>query len=515
MVQVTHTGLEPTSLTAIQQNMTGPMPDFVEVPEDELAEFLLEHPAKSDVLLIGEHTGNPIKIAQAAHAVDNQLSIIIINDEGSYRKIKQALLFTPFIGNTVQCVSNILEKGLATLTENSATRTQQRRSYARLQSAPIMTGQNNHIYESVRSGFLDKFLEGAPIGAVLMSQEGLVLAINRYATQILLKTEKETLGNPFAALFPERLQAEISTFISQCAARTLTRTFERILNKQTQHLEIRVTSIAANENLKYIIGIISDQSDKIEAQKRIEKQLQEQAQTNESLKRVNADLDAFVYTASHDLRAPISNIEGLVKLLEQRVDTSLPQVAPILSMIKVSIDRFQDTIKDLTDVALIQKNQDTEEAIINIKDIVEEVKFLIGGMIVSSEARITVETDSCQQIRFSRTNFKSIVYNLLTNAIKYHSPDRSPIIRIRTEKADNDILLSVEDNGLGIPDDKREKVFTMFKRLHKHVEGTGIGLFIVKRIIDNTGGRIDVESIPGQGTTFKILLKQRPLEQHP
>lgn len=510
MVQITHTGLEPSSLTAIQQNITGVVPDFVEVYENELAEFLLTHPAKSDVLLIGEKTGNPIKIAQAAHAADNQLSIIIINDEGSYRRIKQALLFTPFIGNTVQCVSNTLKNGLASITESSLTRTQQRRSYARLQSAPIKIGQNTHIYESIRSEFLDKFLEGAPIGAVLLSQEGLVLAINRYATHILLKTEKETLGHPFAALFPEQLQTEINSFISQSSSQTLTQTFERKPDNQIQHLEIRVASISASEKLKYIIGIINDHTDKIEAQKRIEKQLQELAQTNESLKRVNADLDAFVYTASHDLRAPISNIEGLIKLLEERVDISLPKVASIFSMIKISIDRFQDTIKDLTDVALIQKNQEADEAIIDIKAIIEEVKSLIGGMIVSSEAKIIVEAESCRQIRFSRTNFKSIIYNLLTNAIKYRSPERSPIIRICTKKTEKDIILSVEDNGLGIADDKRDKIFTMFQRLHTHIEGTGIGLFIVKRIIDNSGGRVDVESTPGLGTTFKIHLPQKP-----
>lgn len=516
MAQIIYTGLESTSLSVIRENISDPAYNFVEIFENDLAKHLLQHAAKPDVLLIGEKTGNPIKTAQTAYALDNQLSMVMINDESSYRRIKQALLFTPFIGNTVQCVSNSLEKGLASITESSVIRTQQRRSYARLQSTPIRTGQNTHVYESIKAEFLDKFMEGAPIGAVLMTQEGLVLAINRYATHILAKTEKETLGNSFAALFPESLQQEITTFIRQNAANTLTRTFERKTNDQTQYLEIRVASIAANEKLRYIIGIINDHTDKIEAQQRIEKQLKELAQTNQSLKQVNNDLDTFVYTASHDLKAPITNIEGLVNLLEHRVDTSLPQVASILSMIKVSINRFQDTIKDLTDVALIQKNHESDEGIIDIEAIIEEVKSLIRGMIVSSGARITVEVKGCPQIRFSKTNFRSIIYNLLTNAIKYCSPERPPIIHVKAEKANDErVLLTVQDNGLGIAEDKQEKIFTMFRRLHTHVEGTGIGLFIVKRIIDNSDGKIEVESSPGEGTTFKIFLNQQPVSPAP
>lgn len=508
MGQIIYTGILNTSLAAIQQNMALPGHDFVEIAEDQLSEFLLKHPAQSEIILIGEKVGNPIKMAQAVHAIDQQLSIIIINDEGSFKKIKQALLFTPFIGNSVQCISNTVAQGLGAITEHSIARTQQRRSFARLQGTPVSIAPNVHIYENIKSEFLDKFLEGAPIGAVLMSQEGLVLAINRYATQILQKTEKEILGNPFATLFPEQMQEEINTFIREGFIQDPIQTFNRKLNGRKQYLETRVASMAANENLQYKIGIISDRTDKIVSQQQIEKQLKELAQTNESLKRANTDLDAFVYTASHDLKAPISNIEGLVGLLEKKLDKTEPQAAHIFSMVKTCIDRFQKTIKDLTDVTLIQRNQESDETVIEVKTIIEEVKSMIRGMIESSGAQIILETESFPQIRFSRTNFRSIIYNLLTNAIKYQSPERRPIIRIRVEQADKDALLMVEDNGIGFPADKKEKIFTMFKRLHTHVEGTGIGLFIVKRIIDNTGSRIEVNSTPGIGTTFKIYLRQ-------
>lgn len=505
--KVIYTGVEQKSLTAIQENMALPTHDFIEVPEDQLQDFLLQYQEQSEALLIGENVGNPIRIAQATHALDNQLSIIIINDESSHHKIKHALLFTPFIGNTVQCLSNNIGIGLAAVTQDSIIRTRQRRSYSRMQGAPVKVGPDTHIYENIKAEFQDKFLEGAPIGAILMNQEGLVLAMNQYATQILLKTEKETLGNPFASLFPEHLQEEVNTFIRQNLSQVSIQTFERKLHNNAQYLELRLSHITANESLRYKIGIISDHTDKIVAQQRIEKQLQELAQTNESLKRANTDLDSFVYTASHDLKAPISNIEGLINLVARKVDKNAPQVESIFSMINTCITRFQDTIQDLTNVTLIQKNQEAEASLIDVNPIIKEVKSLIRGMIVSSDAQIIIETDGCPQIRFSRTNFRSIIYNLMSNAIKYHSPERRPLIRISIEKIEDEVLLKVEDNGLGFPADKKEKIFTMFKRLHKHVEGTGMGLFIVKRIVDNSGGRVEVESNPASGTTFSIYLK--------
>ncbi len=102
---------------------------------------------------------------------------------------------------------------------------------------------------------------------------------------------------------------------------------------------------------------------------------------------------------------------------------------------------------------------------------------------------------------------RSIFYNLISNALKYRHPERNPVVDLKTEQLDDGILLTVKDNGLGISDANKEKVFSMFKRLHDHVEGSGVGLYIVKRIVTNAGGRIELESKLEEGTTFKIFLK--------
>ena len=111
------------------------------------------------------------------------------------------------------------------------------------------------------------------------------------------------------------------------------------------------------------------------------------------------------------------------------------------------------------------------------------------------------------EIFYARKNLRSILYNLLSNAIKYRSPDRPLLVRIRTEQVGPETVLSVQDNGLGIRPHQLHKLFSMFTRLHSHVEGTGIGLYMIKRIIENNGGTIEVESEIEAGTRFTVRFK--------
>jgi PAS domain S-box-containing protein len=244
----------------------------------------------------------------------------------------------------------------------------------------------------------------------------------------------------------------------------------------------------------------------ITPQKKIEEELKEK---NTELTKINSDLDNFIYTASHDLKAPVSNIEGLIEYLKEAIKNKEEEESEtILKMIDKSISRFKTTILDLTEISKANNDHEEDLHLINCEQIIEDVKFVIGDKIRKSDAKITLDIKTCDYIHFSRKNFKSIIYNLLSNAIKYQHPDRRPEILIRTEKsAGGWMILSVTDNGLGIKNSYLPKLFTMFKRFHDHVEGSGIGLYIIKRIIDNAGGKIEVESEQGKGSTFRIFLK--------
>jgi PAS domain S-box-containing protein len=228
---------------------------------------------------------------------------------------------------------------------------------------------------------------------------------------------------------------------------------------------------------------------------------------NTELTAINNDLDNFIYTASHDLKAPISNIEGLLNTMKDIVESDKFQkshLLPIASMMEHSVNRFKTTIKDLSEITKVQKNVGEEIEKVYFEDIFEEVKATIAELIKGSGSKIITEFTLQDGIYFSKKNMRSILYNLTSNAIKYRSSERPSEIFIKTEVIDNQVLLSVKDNGLGLPAKNQDKIFKMFKRLHDHVEGTGVGLYIVKRIVDNAGGRIEVESLEGEYSIFKI-----------
>jgi PAS domain S-box-containing protein len=228
---------------------------------------------------------------------------------------------------------------------------------------------------------------------------------------------------------------------------------------------------------------------------------------NEELLRINNDLDSFVYTASHDLKSPIANLEGLATVLQESLGGKLNQEdLKVLHLLGLSVNKLKKTIADLTDITRVQKQLTERHEHLLFEEILEDVKADIESLVASSGGRVITEF-KMPEIVYARKNLRSILYNLLSNAIKYRSPDRPLLVRVRTKQVGTEIVFSVQDNGLGIKSQHLHKLFSMFTRLHNHVEGTGIGLYMIKRIIENNGGSIHVDSEIGKGTRFTVRFK--------
>ncbi|MFT2008142.1 PAS domain-containing sensor histidine kinase [Pontibacter sp. 13R65] len=508
MENILHLGLHSETLKLFQENWQKPPATFTKVDGPDLKQNL-DNLLPYGALLIGEEVANPIRVAQEAYALDKHISVLLINDGENHTKIKHALQFSPFIGPTVQSFSNRVGKQLLNIVADSIQRTNQRRSYARIKPA-AMPVQNLSVgaVEKVRVDYTAKVLEEAPIGAALVSNAGQLLTINAYAANLFNKSEKEILGSDFSGLFPEYQQAEIRQFVLDTYLTKPKQVFELQFSDKKRYLEIAVADISTEETSKYKIIILNNITSSVLAQKHTQAHLEQLEQLNANLKRVNDDLDTFVYTASHDLKSPILNIEGLVNLLEVGLGPAKTGVADELQHIKTSVQRFKRTVEDLTEVSKIQRSFDQKAELLNVAELVDEVKELIQHEIVASGAEVTLQCELAPSLHFPKRNFKSILYNLILNAIKYRSPDRQAHILISTATEQDHFVLRVQDNGLGIPAEKRQRVFELFKRMHSHVEGSGVGLYIVKRIIDNVGGSISIESEEQKGTTFKVTLKE-------
>ena len=236
---------------------------------------------------------------------------------------------------------------------------------------------------------------------------------------------------------------------------------------------------------------------------------EELGDTNQQLTRTNVDLDTFVYTASHDLRAPITNIEGLLQALLEELPPAhqVGNVAYILGLMHDSVDRFKLTIDHLTAGARLQKERGQPELPIDVGNIIRDVLLDLAPLLAETGGRFDVDVRACPKLVFSEKNLRSVVYNLLSNALKYHHPGREPLVRVHSYFEGEYVVLEVQDNGLGMDISAERPLFGLFQRYHTHVEGSGVGLYMVKKMAENAGGRIAVQSQVGIGSTFSVYFK--------
>lgn len=259
------------------------------------------------------------------------------------------------------------------------------------------------------------------------------------------------------------------------------------------------------------IGTYTDIHEHKLALERIDHGQRQLRDNNEQLTRVNVDLDNFIYTASHDLKAPISNIEGLLDalLLELPTDTVQREpVQPILALMQDSVNRFKRTIEHLTDVSKLQKEHGHPTEAVNLAAVIRDVCLDLDPLLQAAEARLEVDVQAAPTVTFSEKNLRSVVFNLISNAVKYRAPARVPHVRLHARLEEEFVVLEVEDNGLGLDAASEQKLFGMFQRFHDHVEGSGIGLYMVKKMVENAGGRIAVRSQLGVGTAFIVYFSR-------
>jgi signal transduction histidine kinase len=241
-------------------------------------------------------------------------------------------------------------------------------------------------------------------------------------------------------------------------------------------------------------------------EQRVEQRTAELHRILDDLKRSNEELDGFVYTASHDLRTPVINLQGLQHVLKRSLqNNTTTKQEEYLHLMDTSIVRLNRTITELADIAKItRENLQPED--LSLKAVLQDVLSDLSPLIERSQARI--ETDfELDQITYPFAHLRSVLYNLVSNAIKYQAPGRPPLVHIRSfRNAAGKSCLEVRDNGLGLEPKQVDGLFTMYKRHHTHVEGSGVGLTMIKRILENQGGSIDVSSRHGEGSTFMVEL---------
>lgn len=218
----------------------------------------------------------------------------------------------------------------------------------------------------------------------------------------------------------------------------------------------------------------------------------------------NNNLQQFSYTISHNLRGPVASLQGLFNLLNQEeLGTSNKE---LFNHFSSSIKALDGTIKDLSHIIELKNDVSSVRDRISLLAELNQIKTLLQREIIEQEVIITHEF-GVNEFESVKPMLHSILYNLISNAIKYRSYERPLVITLRSQQVGKQIQIDVQDNGLGIDLIKhKEKLFGLYKRFHTHTEGKGLGLFLVKLQVESLGGSIKVSSKPGVGTTFTILI---------
>jgi two-component system phosphate regulon sensor histidine kinase PhoR len=213
-------------------------------------------------------------------------------------------------------------------------------------------------------------------------------------------------------------------------------------------------------------------------------------------------------TISHDIKSPLTSLLLTIKELKKVPPEKSKQFQLLFKILENSVIKMEHIITDLTDNRKHKHKNRDEKELITFESILEDVRLLITGNIKKSEAVIKSKFN-VHEIRYSRSKLRSIIYNLVSNAVKFKSPHGTPEIFIKTTREKEYVVISVKDNGIGINKSDQGEVFSKYFRVENEVEGSGIGLYLVKENVTAQGGKIILKSQIGKGSEFKVYLKAK------
>lgn len=344
-------------------------------------------------------------------------------------------------------------------------------------------------------------LQEASFGGIGLHDQGLIIDCNQGLSAITGYTREELLGSDGIRLIaPEYRELVMNNILSgyekpydaEGIRKDGTRYSLEICGKNIPYKDrnIRVTEFRDITDRKLIEQKIIEQNARLQS-------------LMIDLRKKNDQLEEFTQIVSHNLRSPMGNMLTLITFMETaKTEEDREQY---MTYLKESSSKALTTLEELNEVLKLKQNENIEKQLLYFENVFNQVKAMISAKIAETSAEIRFDFSQAPSIHYPNIYLESIFLNLLTNALKYSDPGQRPVIDVKTYNRDNDILLEVSDNGLGINLERYgHQIFKLQKTFHKHPESRGIGLFMIKNQIEAMGGEISVESQEGIGTTFFV-----------
>lgn len=331
-----------------------------------------------------------------------------------------------------------------------------------------------------------------------------ILYINPAFTKLTGYNPEDVIGKT-ANVFMNRTSLK-SDFkrISQALKKKEEISFETInLNKNKEEYWANISMIPItnkdNEHSHWI-SIQRDISKEKEREKEREQLISELTQNNKDLKQ-------FSYITSHNLRAPLSNLTGLLNLIED-IQVEDEELKEIINGFSKSTNQLNETINDLVKVIIIKDSPSIDKEQVLIKDVFENIFNQLSFLISAKKPIIKMDFEKAETIFANKSYFESILLNLMTNSLKYKDDVRKLKIEISSKSKENNTIITFKDNGIGIDLERnKDKIFGLYQRFHDYADSKGLGLYLVKSQVESMGGTISVESEVNKGTSFKITFK--------
>jgi len=350
---------------------------------------------------------------------------------------------------------------------------------------------------------LKTLIDNLPLNVYIKDTESRKILANKAECDYLgVKDPKEILGKSDFDLYPER-----SATLSREEDLRVLQTLKPIISKETVNirkdgtetafLSSKIPLIDHTGNSYGLVGISLDITDLKQKEKELRNLINVTSQQNKKL--IN-----FAHIVSHNLRSHSANFSMLLNFLVE--ETNEEEKEGIIKMLMNASGNLLETLDNLNEVVAISSNVNITKQPTKLFNTVTKVKQNLSGFLLNNKAQIITKIPKNFKVNVVPSYLESILLNFITNGVKYKHPQRDPQLTLSVSKLDKQVLLSIEDNGLGIDLKKYgNKLFGMYKTFHSHEDARGIGLYITKNQIEAMGGKITVESKVGQGTKFNIF----------
>lgn len=223
------------------------------------------------------------------------------------------------------------------------------------------------------------------------------------------------------------------------------------------------------------------------------------------LERLIAEHELLLDTVAHDIKNPLLALGMTIELLKRAPEKGMEKLPSVLQNVENSLNQLKKVVNDLVETRWKAHRYEATEELLDLENILEDVRLALALDIKTTHARIKTKLEVLQ-ISFTRRKLRSVIYNLVNNALKYHAPDRPPEIVIKSHIEDVFTVISISDNGKGIEPVELDSIFKKHYRADSQTEGYGVGLYLVKEIVESSKGNVKVESEPGKGSTFRVYL---------